>query len=229
MVDQVIKDRFDNVLRKGETLLSSHVYQNSRGGKEVAYGPYTEWQTQGFALLSAVFGPDDSYPKRFEEATLREKFLIVQPRFVEMGIGILSAAAEDVSQGWTWTFKERLHADLFSDFLDMAVHLVADGGYKDAAAVLAGGVLEEHLRKLCQRNGIATETQGRRGPEPKKASVMNDELAKVPAYNKIDWRSVQGWLDLRNDAAHKHYENYTQQQVEQMIDGIRGFIARHPA
>ena len=34
--------------------------------------------------------------------------------------------------------------------LEMAEHLLA-ADYKDAAAVLGGGVLEEHLRQLCKK------------------------------------------------------------------------------
>jgi hypothetical protein len=116
------------------------------------------------------------------------------------------------------------------DHLVMAEHLVKDGGYKDAAAVLAGSTLEEHLRKLCKKHNIATTvTKANGSTEPKKASAMNVELRTQGVYNQPEWRQVDAWLDIRNSAAYGDYGQYMQQQVEQMIDGIRGFFVRNPA
>ncbi len=47
----------------------------------------------------------------------------------------------------------------------MAEHLL-DEGYKDAATVIAGSSLEPHLRQLCQKSGIPTETRLRRASMP---------------------------------------------------------------
>jgi hypothetical protein len=62
----------------------------------------------------------------------------------------------------------------------MAEYLQQEG-YKDPAAVMAGGVLEEHLRKLCGKHGVTVS------PKPKLDS-MNSDLAKAGAYNKNDQR-----------------------------------------
>jgi hypothetical protein len=50
-----------------------------------------------------------------------------------------------------------IHGETFSDFLAMAEHLLS-AAYKDnaavvAAATIAGGVLEQHLRALCVKYG----------------------------------------------------------------------------
>lgn len=42
---------------------------------------------------------------------------------------------------------------------------------------------------------------------------MNAELAGVEAYNRLDQKDVTAWLDLRNKAAHGHYDQYTAEQV----------------
>jgi hypothetical protein len=51
-------------------------------------------------------------------------------------------------------FLAPLDEALFSDFLELASYLNSEG-YKDAAAVICGGVLEGHLRKLSEKLGIA--------------------------------------------------------------------------
>ena len=138
--------------------------------------------------------------------------------------GILKALRADYEAGYLQGVHELIHADLFADFLEMADHLLEEG-YKDPAAVIAGGVLEEHLRKLCDKNGIATTSGGR----PKKADAMNAGLAGGNVYSKLDQKSVTAWLDLRNKAAHGQYGDYMKDQVALMVQGIRDFISRHPA
>ncbi len=96
--------------------------------------------------------------------------------------------------------------------------------------MIAGTTLEEHLRQLCQKNHLdVTVTKPNGSTEPKKASVMNDDMRKQLVFPQPDWRLNSGWLDIRNDCAHRPVTTYTKEQIQQMIDGIRGFMARHPA
>ncbi len=138
---------------------------------------------------------------------------------------ILRALRDDYAAGFLETITELIHADLFVDFLEMAVHLI-EQGYKDPAAVIAGSVLEEHLRKLCDKNGIDVKKPD---GTPKKADTLNSELAGVNVYSKLDQKNVTAWLDLRNKAAHGHYSEYTKDQVALLIQSVRDFITRNPA
>ena len=110
---------------------------------------------------------------------------------VKSGIGVLVGADEDISRGWAWEYREILHREVFDDFLDMADHLLKEGGYKEAAAVLAGGALEGHLRMLSQKHDIPIS----------KVAAMNEALWKKDVYSKPTWRDVQAWYDLRTVAA----------------------------
>ncbi len=107
----------------------------------------------------------------------------------------------------------------------MSKYLLSEG-YKDAAAVTVGGVLEGHLRKLCLKHGIeVAKSDGK----PVKAAQMNSDLYTTKVYNNGDNKSVTAWLDLRNNAAHGKYNEYTQEQVELMLMSVRDFINRYPA
>lgn len=140
--------------------------------------------------------------------------------------GVLTALRADYAAGRLRAVHELIHADVFGDFLDMAQYLLSEN-YKDPAAVIAGSVLEEHLRKLCDKNGIATVDPV--SGAAKKASSMNSELRKVGAYDKGGEKNVTAWLDLRNDAAHGHYGKYLAAQVALLIASVRDFMTRHPA
>jgi hypothetical protein len=106
----------------------------------------------------------------------------------------------------------------------MVEYLLSEG-YKDPAAVILGGVIEEYLRKLCDKNEIPTTV----GKKFKKADTMNNELATANVYSKLDQKSITTWLDLRNKAAHGKYSEYTKEQVDNMLQGYREFMTRNPA
>jgi len=138
--------------------------------------------------------------------------------------GILRALREDYEAGYMRSVEELIHADVFADFLEMADELHGKG-YKDPAAVIAGSVLEEHLRKLAAANAVPVE---RADGKPRNADGINSDLAKV-VYGKLDQKSVTAWLDLRNKAAHGHHDQYDTHQVDGLIRDVRAFLARHPA
>jgi hypothetical protein len=142
-------------------------------------------------------------------------------------VGILKALRADFAAGRLLGLRELIHADLFADMLEAAQHLL-DETYKDPAAVLAGGTLEAHLRKLADKHGVATASPD---GAPRKSSAIAVDLAKTPpgALSKLDSKSVTSWLDLRNDAAHGNHGKYVATQVAVMIQGIRDFITRLPA
>jgi hypothetical protein len=143
--------------------------------------------------------------------------------------GTLAGLRADYAADRLRSFRELVHADLFADFLEMADHLL-EQGYKGAAAVTAGAVLEEHLRKLCGLHSVATTFTDSAGKtRPKKLDTMNADLAKASAYGKIEQQSVTAWAAVRNAAAHGDATSYDEKQAQHMIDGIRDFILRHPA
>lgn len=140
-------------------------------------------------------------------------------------VGALEALRGDYEAGHLASLPELIHAELFGDFLEMASHLL-DGGYKDAAAVVAGSTLEGHLRQLAEKSGISSvDGQG----HPLKADRVNADLAKATVYEKTDQKAITAWLGLRNDAAHGDYDKYEGGQVALMVAGIRDLIRRKPA
>jgi hypothetical protein len=131
--------------------------------------------------------------------------------------GVLRAVRAAYERGYLQTVQEIVHAELFADFLTMAEYLLEEG-YKDPSAVIVGGVLEEHLRKLCAKNGIAVmnPTDGK----ARKSDALNADLAKQGVYDKLELKNVLSWLDLRNKAAHGEYDKYDRNHVNIMLRGV---------
>lgn len=106
-------------------------------------------------------------------------------RIVEPLRGILAALREAYEKGYMTTLEELLHVGLFSDFLSMAQHLL-DEGCKDPAAILVGGVLEEHLRKLATKHSVKIDDK--RGTAG--IGAINDDLYREKAYSLVNHKNV---------------------------------------
>jgi hypothetical protein len=138
-------------------------------------------------------------------------------------VGVLHGLRRDIEAGYLQSFEEEIHADVFADFLEMADQLLRDG-YVLPAAVVAGSALEAQLRALAERAGVPTHARGK----PKRAGMLNDDLVKNEVYSKSQQKQVMAWQDLRNSAAHGE-DDFTTPEIRLMIQGIRDFVARHPA
>jgi hypothetical protein len=144
---------------------------------------------------------------------------------VETIAGVAQALYNDLRSGYLRTLREIHHAEVFSDYLAMASHLLEEG-YKDAAGVIGGSSLEVHLRALASARSIVLVLPN---GTPKKAETINADLRAAGAYGKLDQKNVTAWLDLRNQAAHGCYTLYTAEQVRIMLAGISELVARVPA
>lgn len=185
--------------------------------------------TMALAAMERIAGADSVYASQARAAsTPREKRNWRLFTCLKTVLGILGALRAAVVAGYLRSTEELVHASLFADFVEMASHLLAEG-YKDPAAVLAGSTLESHLRQLCLKNSIDTEVATATGPKPKRADKMNADLARARVFGGLDQKNVTAWLDLRNKAAHGKYDEYTAEQVDLLISGVREFMSRTPA
>ena len=196
---------------------SSGRFSSSRVDSEL----FVEFRTSSLSFILNLYGEKHPYYKDFNEIVER-----ASPHDTERSRGILNSIKTEIDGGWLVTLKGVVSAEIFSDFLEMANHLLKEG-YKDPAAVMIGSVLEEHLRQLCGKNGIPTEHTKTGKPVSKKADLLNAELAGAGVYNKLDQKNVTAWLDLRNKAAHGKYGEYSQQQVEFMLQTVTEFMTRN--
>jgi hypothetical protein len=220
--------QIDDVLTRSGASVSSPrtpTHPNPPGyfGTRATKGNAAEMVASCLALIERTAGPGSPYHRSALAMSSGGKS--ATSRVVNDLLGIVVALRRDVEAGYTQTLAELVHADVFSDFLDMATELQR-GGYKDAAAVIAGSTLEEHLRKLAAKHGVlTTKPDGK----PVKADRLNADLAKAGAYNALVQKQVTAWLDLRNKAAHGQYVEYDDTQVSALVAGVLDFTAKHSA
>jgi hypothetical protein len=118
-----------------------------------------------------------------------------------------------------------IRAELFTDFLEMAEHLL-EQHYYDQATTTATGVLEQHMRALAARYNVSlVDDKGER----KGGARLNDDLRKAQAYDAAEHQEIHGWLKMRNPPSHGEFRTFDEQRASLLIQGVRAFINRHPA
>jgi hypothetical protein len=136
-------------------------------------------------------------------------------------IGCLVALRDAVDKGLLVSLEARLRANIHDDFLQQAKSLL-DQGYHVAAMVLIGGVLEDHLEKLCTKHGKTVTGNGN-------LAKYNDALHGATIYDKPAWRRIQSIGDVRNDAAHGNFAKVNVVDVQDAHKYVGRFLADYPA
>jgi len=132
--------------------------------------------------------------------------------------GILEAARGDFLDGLLVHPKIIAAAESFETLLEQANYLL-EQDYKDAACVLAGGVLEGTLRSMLANKYPSIEFNPKDG-----IKRFNRLLHKALAYKKDTFGLIDIYADLRNFAAHGEYDKYNKVRVEQFVSFTKDFI-----
>jgi hypothetical protein len=219
-LDQRILDRLQELIQFGERVKQTK-HSRSHGGmvvigdaginSELAH----QWETNCLNLLKRVFGSNSVHYRNVEAQF--SKFHNYSP--VTRTLGILRAAKVDYEKGFLFDTRILIEAEVFDDFLEQGEH-VLDSGYYQPAAVVIGSVLEDGLRKLCERHEVPLSVKP-------KLDTMNADLAKQGVYNKLTQKRITVLADIRNKAAHGEWDKFTKADVEDMLRDVRQIMETH--
>ena len=216
-VENSIIARFQELIERGREVEKTKVGPpaNYIGFDSLVDGQAAhQWRASSLSLLAKAMGSDSEHYRLFDQCF--QKGVTYSP--VHRGIGILSAAKEDLERGYLRDVRRLVAAETFSDFLDQAVELLSTG-YCAPAAVIAGAVLEDHLRRLCEQQGISL-------PAKPKLDSMNAQLAKQGAINLLTQKRITAIADIRNSAAHGKWQAFERSDVDDMIKWIATFVEK---
>ncbi|WP_278471212.1 hypothetical protein [Gimesia maris] len=216
-----LSKRITELIELGESVRDTAQNISQSRNYEVDMTKFYTFRTASLSFLRNVFGISHPYYSEFDKIVFENR---IPPTL--KAIGILQGVQSDIAGGWLQTSKSLATAEVLADFFDMAEHLL-DSGYKDPAAVVLGSVLEEHLRNLAKKNNVEIVYEKDGKQIPKKADSLNAELAKSAVYNLLDQKNITAWLDLRNKAAHGHYNEYSEKQVRVLFNALLDFLQRN--
>jgi hypothetical protein len=174
------------------------------------------WEVQVKHLLGAVCGLESQYFKHFEEAAQGASYLTSWD-VLENTSPIFLAAKEDFEGGMFDDIRRLVRADLLDDFLLQAEELLSSG-FSEASVSLGGAVLEDTLRKLCDKHSIT---------RPAKTTIdgLNVLLVKAQIYDGLVQKRITQLAHLRNDADHgRSLGTVKPADAEDMLKWLRRFV-----
>jgi hypothetical protein len=182
-------------------------------GYRVDESEFLNWLVKTRHLLESVCGSDSQHYMLFIQSEKTHGYETSHEIFLRLK-AVFQAAKEDFEGGYLNSLKLLVQADVFGSELEQADELLASG-YTTAAAVIAGVVLETALREMCTDNGLQIGNLNK----------MNADLTKAGVFNKLAQKQITAIADIRNNAAHGHDDQFTKDDVKNMIRDVERILA----
>lgn len=217
-MSQKILNRFDELLKEANEISNNSFvdttirFPNFEDFPPTYQALYAEWIIKAQNILLLACGDNSIHFTAFKHQLSGSSDT---PKRLRQLIPIINAAYDDLKNGFLITFKQIVQAEVFDSELEQAKSLL-ESGYKNAAAVIAGVVLETAIKELCLNNNIDLEK--------KNLNRLNEDLAKAGIYNTLQQKQILALADIRNKAAHGDYAEFTKEDVERMISDIERFL-----
>lgn len=212
-----LSNRFDQLYKEIPNIEATIRTESSQFGtyKKIDEEAAFTWKVKVQNLILSSCGKDS--PHYISLPEIKQNRPIKVSDFIRIK-SIFIAAMDDYKGGFLNSLKSLVQAETFNSELEQANELLSKG-YKLAAAVIAGIVLETSLRDMCTQEGIAVSALDK----------MNTNLAKAGKYNKLQQKRITALADIRNSAAHGKPNEFTEDDVKMMIRDVERFLAIHLA
>lgn len=217
-------ERIEQLIKEGEELAQSEQPSKKPGIKTIQdHTKLHAWLTKVDSIIEITFGQNSPHFKRKEELFKGKTYYASQVRFI---VGLLTGALDDINNGFLVHQEFLIASEIFNSVLEEAKYLL-DKGHKDVVAVLARIVVEDRLKRMAKQAGIDLydpPKEGHNKPWRKSAAKLNYSLKDKGRYGEPQWSQIQAWLKVGNSAAHGDFNEYDQEQVRLMLEGIEHFL-----
>lgn len=207
-VDQKIRDLFALVL-------------NHAISKSASDTGYYQVKTEFFSLMNFISPSNPHFNQIRKEINEWNS-----PDYLALQ-GHIRGLKSSYEEGMFDSLPDLIESNMAFDYMQQAEKLLGAGvegqnGHVPAA-VLASCILEDRLRKLCQRQNPVIETIKPDGTY-KTLDPMITDLCKANVFNKAKADMLKSWAKIRNYAAHGEFKEFNRADVEAMITGIKTFL-----
>jgi hypothetical protein len=138
---------------------------------------------------------------------------------ITRGMAVLKAAWTNTSAAEITETEPRIRPDACDDYLEQA-ETYFNLGRPQSAAILAGDVLEETLRKLCRVNHVPLVSR-------LTANDMNSELVKRGVYDTEVAECLAQLTEIWDKANCGLWSEFSKNDVQTMLGQVREFVANH--
>jgi len=135
---------------------------------------------------------------------------------ITRGMAVLKAAWTNTSAAEISETEPRIRPDASGDYLEEA-ETYFNLGRPQSAAILAGDVLEETLRKLCRTNHVPLASR-------LTANDMNSELVKRGVYSNDVAECLAQLTEIWDKANCGLWSEFSKSDVQNMLSKVRAFV-----
>jgi len=215
-VEEKIKQEFCKLLEEGRKILSRCRWDGRQWHSFPTPVDYLRFRTTALNLIRRVCGDKSDHYQALRNYADNPNISSTTSLLPDC-LGIVEAAHRDFEAGLLLDLRSLVQAELLGDFLEQTETLVTEG-YHVPAASLSGAVLEDTLRKLCDRHGVSY-------PQKTNIDTLNAKLAKAGVYDKLVQKRITALADIRNNADHGHFNKFNKEDVEDMVKWVCRFTA----
>ena len=217
-IDILIENKFKKLFDLAEEIIHKIGWSNK--DSDILYTnpnplDYNAWKVEAINLIVKVSGKNSEHYIEFNNISKDLKNDVPYINFPKY-YGLLRGLYNDFKEGLLTNIRYKIRAELIDDYLEQS-KILLDDGYFCAAASLTGAVLEDTLRKLCDKNSIQY-------PAKTKINILNVELAKNDIYDKLTQKMITAYADIRNNADHGNFKSIKKEDVEDMIKWVFRFV-----
>lgn len=202
---ETISESFTQLVKEGQRL-----------GDRGTNVDYLRFRARAMNLIRRSCGSDSDHYQELKRIA-DGKDSGTNPYYFEHCVGVVEAAQLDWEAGLLFNLRSLIAAELLGDFLTQAEALLA-AGYHVPAASLAGAVLEDALRTLCEKHAVSYSSKST-------INTLNAELARHGVYDKLVLKRITAIADVRNNADHGQFDAFSREDVVDMVKWIGRFTA----
>jgi HEPN domain len=244
-IDRLVEDGFQIIKDEVGSNKKEDRFATSKKSSNDVSVKYNVWYSESLPLIKLVL-PErfDEFTSHYLPSKTRKKIIYETFRIADYltkveELALFDLISFDIQEAFINLFKVQLgivkscknrleskldnirailQAELFDNELDSAKHLHKNMFYR-ASGMLAGVVLENHLKNVCLTHQIIL---------PKNPTISNyNELLKNNDIIEITiWRHLSLLGDLRNICSHGKDKEPTRDEVSELIDGVTKMIKK---
>ena len=225
--DRKVRAQFNELIDEAEKLLKFFDEQS-----EDQYRIHEAWCVKASGLVLLLYDKSDEAEKY--QAILERiwpfgySFVGFTREAVLAKLSTLSGLKHNYDNGYLDSLHDRAVANISADYMEQAEALLGEGiqGQYDhvPAAVLCGAVLENRLRQFCEQQEPPIETRKQNG-DPKTLGPLIGELERRKLFDRLIFKNLKAWADIRNSAAHGKFDEFARHDVEMMLSGVQHFLS----
>lgn len=200
------------IRRRINELLAVHTSSDEDAGYQIFHGALT--------LLSAVHGLDGPQVQDLQQLARSKEGMYSSVR-ASAARGALASLLGDLDAGITGSLRRQLAGGVMADFVSASRAALDDEGdsAKNVAAVLAGAVYEDAIRRLGSELAGVTD-------RPKLVDVL-ERLKACGILRDSQFSIAQSYLSFRNNALHANWEKVERESVASVLGFVEQLLLRY--